>query len=397
MNRRLQFPVVFCLVALLTSVSAVAAWSSELNRLTSEEIEDGWLLLFDGESLYGWRPVVEADWKVDGGAIVVTSGKVGLLRTTTQFSDYILKVDFRAPRGTNAGVFLRTSPEPKDPARDCYEVNISDKETDCPTASLVGRKRAEVQAAAGEWHTFEIRAEGGRILIKLDDQEALDYTDPAPPGRGFIGLQHNQGKVEFRNVKLKPLGLDSLFNGKDLSGWVTYPDMESVFGVTPEGWLNVKNGRGQLETKGRFGDFVFQMECITNGEHLNSGIFFRCIPGDVMMGYESQIQNAYIEGDRTRPVDCGTGGIFRRQNARKVMADDFQWFANTIIAEGPHVAVWVNGVQVTDWTDKRAPDENPRRGLRLAPGTIMIQGHDPTTDISFRNLQAGEMAARWPK
>ena len=174
MNRRLPFPVVFCLIALLTSVSALAAWSSELNRLTSEEIEDGWLLLFDGESLYGWRPVVEADWKVDGGAIVVTSGKVGLLRTTTQFSDYILKVDFRAPRGTNAGVFLRTSPEPKNPARDCYEVNISDKETDYPTASLVGRKRAEVQAAAGEWHTFEIRAEGN--VYRLVDHKSTNGT-----------------------------------------------------------------------------------------------------------------------------------------------------------------------------------------------------------------------------
>jgi hypothetical protein len=276
-------------------------------------------------------------------------------------------------------------------------VNIGDRETSYPTASLVGRNRANVKAAAAEWHTFEIRAERGRIQIKLDGQEALDYTDPTPPGRGIIGLQHNRGKVEFRNIKLKPLGLASLFNGKDLSGWVTYPDMASVFSVTPEGWLNVKNGRGQLETKEQFGDFVFQMECITNGEHLNSGIFFRCIPGDVMMGYESQIQNAYHDGDRTRPVDCGTGGIFRRQNARIVMADDFKWFAKTLIAEGPHVAVWVNGVQVTDWTDKREPDENPRRGLRMAPGTIMIQGHDPTTDISFRNLRAGEMAVRWPK
>jgi len=80
-----------------------------------------------------------------------------------------------------------------------------------------------------------------------------------------------------------------------------------------------------------------------------------------------------------------------------VIADDFEWFAKTIIAEGPHIAVWVNGTQVTDWTDKREPDENPRRGLRLEPGTIMIQGHDPTTDLSFRNLRAAEMPRRWSK
>ena len=56
------------------------------------------------------------------------------------------------------------------------------------------------------------------------------------------------------------------------------------------------------------------------------------------------------------------------------------------------MAVWVNGVQVSDWTDTRKPDPNPRRGLRLEAGTIMIQGHDPTTDLSFRNLRIVEMA-----
>jgi hypothetical protein len=114
-----------------------------------------------------------------------------------------------------------------------------------------------------------------------------------------------------------------------------------------------------------------------------------------MMGYESQIHNGYLDGDRSKPADCGTGGIFRRKDARRVMADDNQWFHKTIIAEGPHVAVWVNGRQVSDWTDQRKPHENPRKGLRLEPGTIMIQGHDPTTDLSFRNLRAGELPVRW--
>ena len=61
-------------------------------------------------------------------------------------------------------------------------------------------------------------------------------------------------------------------------------------------------------------------------------------------------------------------------------------FARRIHADGPHIGVWVNGYQVSDWTDRRKPNKNPRRGLRLAPGTIQIQGHDPTTDISFRNI-----------
>jgi hypothetical protein len=58
------------------------------------------------------------------------------------------------------------------------------------------------------------------------------------------------------------------------------------------------------------------------------------------------------------------------------------------------MAAWVDGFQVSDWTDDREPHENPRKGLRLEPGTIMIQGHDPTTDLSFRNLRIARLAER---
>ena len=130
------------------------------------------------------------------------------------------------------------------------------------------------------------------------------------------------------------------------------------------------------------------------GAGLNSGIFFRSIPGDPMNGYEAQIHNVFLEGDRTKPKDCGTGGIFRRKNARKVVADDFEWFPMTIHVDDKHMAGWVKGIPVSDWTDNRAPDENPRKGLRLEAGTIIIQGHDPTTDFSFRNLRITELPER---
>jgi hypothetical protein len=113
-----------------------------------------------------------------------------------------------------------------------------------------------------------------------------------------------------------------------------------------------------------------------------------------MDGYECQIHNGIKEGDRRKPVDCGTGGIFRRVDARLVVANDKEWFFQTVIADGAHVSTWVNGYQVVDWLDDRSPDANPRKGLRLEAGTIMIQGHDPTTDISFRNLRIAELAPR---
>ena len=362
--------------------------------LSAAELADGWISLFDGQTLFGWKAGSQADWRVEDGVIVVSSGEKGLLYTTTQFGNYVLRVDFRSEQGTNSGIFLHTPPQPQDPSSDCYELNIAEADNPFPTGGLVQRKKAEVDAPSGQWHSFEVTVDGDRVAIQLNGQAILDYTDPKPLRRGHIGLQLNSGKVAFRNIRLKPLGTASLFNGRDLSGWKTYPEMASKFTVTAGGELNVQNGRGQLETEGRYGDFALQLECQTHAPRLNSGVFFRCIPGDDMMGYECQIHNGFQNEDRTQPQDCGTGGFFRRQNARRVVADDLTWFHMTLVADGPRMAAWVNGYQVSDWTDDRPANENPRKGLRLEPGTIMIQGHDPTTNISFRNLRIAEWKPR---
>ena len=72
--------------------------------------------------------------------------------------------------------------------------------------------------------------------------------------------------------------------------------------VTPEGWINVTNGPGDLQTEKQWADFVFQGECISNGKHLNSGIFFRCKDNEYQNGYEAQILNKFSpEPSATRP------------------------------------------------------------------------------------------------
>jgi hypothetical protein len=63
----------------------------------------------------------------------------------------------------------------------------------------------------------------------------------------------------------------------------------------------------------------------------------------------------------------------------------------TVVAHGNHFATWVNGIQVTDWTDNRPPSDNARTGYRAAAGHISLQGHDPTTDLSFRNFRIAEL------
>ena len=91
-------------------------------------------------------------------------------------------------------------------------------------------------------------------------------------------------------------------------------------------------------------------------------------------------------------ADYGTGAIYRRIPARKLVAQDGEWFTLTVIASGNHLATWVDGIQTVDWYDNRAPSDNARTGFRRDGGHISLQGHDPTTNLSFRNIRIAELA-----
>src|SRR5207253_2353667 len=224
---------------------------------------------------------------------------------------------------------------------------------------------------------------------------SYDSSKPVP-----LRFEVSAGQtLALSKVKLKPLGLNSIFNGKDLTGWKVIPGHKSEFGVNEKGELTIKNGNGDVQTEGEWDDFVLQVDVFSNGPHLNSGVFFRCIPGQFWSGYEAQIRNEWVsdvelkdgtrltgsltvkgddaklqvykvDGKRARgtkevkmfakadiakitdhrdmPIDFGTGAIYNRQPARKVVSNDYEWYTMTIVANGNHLAVWVNGYQTAD-------------------------------------------------
>ncbi len=372
---------------------AASFCSADNNKLSSKEIAQGWIQLFDGETDFGWKARGEAAWMVKDGTIQGSggSGKVGFLATTGEFADFELSAEVLVDDMTNSGIFLRCPREGEILQDNAYEVNVYDRHPQWPTGSINGiaRSSAKVQSA-GKWTRFQVRAVGEMLRVGVNGKSTVRVRDKKW-ARGPIALQYfgqgPNGLVSFRNIKLRPIGLKSIFNGKDLSGWKVIPDHKSVFSVTPEGWLNIKDGNGEIQTEGQWADFTFQFNCISNGTHLNSGVFFRELPGQFWSGYESQIRNQWQGDDRTKPVDYGTGGIYNRQPARKVVSTDREWFTKTIIATGTHLAVWVNGYQVSDFTDTRPPNPNARQGTKTDAGVIGLQGHDPTTDLSFRNLR----------
>lgn len=330
-----------CCVLLAANVSA--GDKAKPNTLTEKEIHEGWILLFDGETTFGWKGSVA----VKNGWLVVGPGQRQAIATlTTQF----------------------------------------------PEAKLV-------------WEEFHAKANS-------PTKKATLYTKKIAGGTSIQFKQPAKITGYYRNIKLKPVHTKALFNAKSLDGWKVFRGSKSKYTVTKEGWLNVKNGRGDIQTTDIFRNFALQVECISNGKHLNSGIFFRCIPGQYQQGYEAQIRNEFTPGQKrayvlskydpkthkkistykveSTAVDYGTGAIYRRMPARKQMSKDRKWFAMTVVAQGRHFATWVNGIQVADWTDNRPKNANARKGYFPFAGAISIQGHDPTTNLSFRHIRIAE-------
>lgn len=410
------------------------------NPLTVEETSAGWISLFDGHSLFGWEandPGV--NWSVADDSITADSGPKGLLLTYTPFSDYQFRCDYRMSAGGNSGVFLRTLREPKDVLKDCYEVNIVDEHPEgFLTGAIVGLQKTDVPIkGSGDWHTLLLAANGTKITIAIDGNLVCVYDDTRPEARrsGLIGLQKNAGKIEFKNIALQPLNQKPLYNGTGLAGWRVVPGSKGEF-TFEDGTIHVKGGEGFLESESQHKDFVLQAQARTNAIAVNTGIFFRAEAGTEKAksnGYEMQIDNSIRAPEVTPstpqsdqkpvgtyqggiysgdldippispsaiysvhvnnwgpPANAGTGAIFRRVNARRIVCWDKSWATVTLIASGPRISTYVDGYAVVHWEDTRKLDPNPRKGLRLDAGHFSLQGHDPTTDASFRAITVSDL------
>lgn len=382
------------LVALLAMTVCAGA---QTNSLTPKEISDGWLLLFDGDSTFGWTVEGAAKWRVANGTIIADAGGYGWLRTNTQFADYSLKVDFQTAADGNSGIFLRAA-KGKDPHISGYELQIFDGHPKFPTGSILdaGRTGKKVKIDPNKWHSYEVFHVGTRCLVKLDGKKVLDLSD-SKSANGHLGLQFNPDKpVAFRNIKVRPLGLAPLFNNGNLSGWQEVqppkaPVDPAVWSVK-RGLLHVEKGPGQLETKSLYDDFILQLDVRTNSKdanfHPNSGVFLRGTPNGYWTGYEIQIRNEFKDGDRTKPVDTGSGGIYFHQPARRVVGTDNEFYTKTIVAQGRHIATWVNGYPVASWDDPYPEGTSPRnKQALLKAGPISLQAHDPKTNLDFRNIR----------
>ena len=167
------------------------------------------VILFGGNNLDEWHTEGENQWKAEDG--ILRSAKSGSnLITNKKFDDFKLHIEFRYPKGSNSGVYLRGR----------YEVQVMDSKGQEPQSGLFGGvygfiAPSEMAAKdAGEWQSFDITLIGRMVTVVANGTQiicnreipgitggALDSNEGEP---GPIYLQGDHGAIDYRNIFIIP-------------------------------------------------------------------------------------------------------------------------------------------------------------------------------------------------
>lgn len=211
----MKIPWWHCLVVVL------ALFGSPARLLAAEPVR-----LFDGKSFAGWDGDTNRTWQIRDGALVggsltTTVPRNEFLATTGSYTNFVLRLQFKIT-GTegfvNGGVQIRSQRVPNDSEMIGYQADIGEGwfgaiyDESRRNKVMAKPAEADVKKAVkpGAWNDYEIRAEGRRVVLKINGVKMVDYTeaDAAIPQFGRIGLQvHGGGKTEisYRNLTLEVL------------------------------------------------------------------------------------------------------------------------------------------------------------------------------------------------
>ncbi len=170
---------------------------------------DGWVSMFDGKTLTGWKANERPEsWTVKDGTIVGDGEASHLFWMVRECGDCEFKADVKISDGGNSGMYFRTAFGPGFPKGYEAQVNSSHKDPK-RTGSLYNFKNIYEQLVPPDtWYNQHIIAKGNHIIILINGKPAVDYVDEKNTyTNGHFALQqHNKGSVVmFKNLMMKPL------------------------------------------------------------------------------------------------------------------------------------------------------------------------------------------------
>lgn len=226
--------------ALFVALAAAGALSSAQAQdglLTADEKAEGFVPLFDGRTLEGWRLYRQPQrpvrgWRVVDGAITRVAAD-GDLVTDKAYADFELRLDWKvAPKG-NSGIFYRASESEPAIYHSAPEYQVldnlghpdgKDAKTSASAAYGLFAPAKSVAKPAGQWNSTRIIVRGSDVEHWLNDEKVVEYTLGSPEWKalvaaskfkewptygqarsGHIGLQDHGDEVAYRNIRIKVL------------------------------------------------------------------------------------------------------------------------------------------------------------------------------------------------
>lgn len=212
------------------AVAASVGLATEESPSALERDPQGWVdLLADaGPGLKGWtRGAIppgrslspESQWRIDPATgYLVCEGDKGhdWVRWDRELGDFLFHVEWRftpvpGKKGYNSGVYARNSSDAKvwhqaqtGDASGGYLFGETPVDGGLKRINLAKELREQRVRPAGEWNTFEITARGKAMTLWVNGAVTNEWSDCRVP-RGFVGLEAEGWRIEFRNVKVKPL------------------------------------------------------------------------------------------------------------------------------------------------------------------------------------------------
>ena len=183
--------------------------------------------LFNGKDLEGWQGATTGYEIKPDGVLACKAGAGGSLLTKEEYSDFVMRFEFRLPPGGNNGIAVR-APAQGDPAWDGFEIqvledsapqyaNLKPYQYHGSVYGLVPARRGYLRAI-GEWNYEEIRFEGSKAKVTVNGNVVVDADlskidtsklEHVPKGlqrpSGFLGLAGHNDPVEFRNIEVRRL------------------------------------------------------------------------------------------------------------------------------------------------------------------------------------------------
>ena len=406
---------------------------------TSAQPPAGFVSLFNGKDLTGWKrhdglpgeTEPTGKWFVEDGAIVGIQdppGQGGFLSTDKTFRNFELLLETQIDWPFDSGVFLRVGPDGKS-----HQVTLDYCDRGeiggiyCPwTHGFVSHCPNGIQSfRKDQWNTLRIVCTGQPAHIQvwlngtlINDFRHTAQTTAGIPENGTICLQIHPGgagfdksRARFRNIFIRPLksdepknsltaqekaeGFVSLFNGKDLTGWVGATDSYGV----QDGVLFCRKGTGRnIYTEKEYDNFVLRFEFkLEPGTNNGLGIRTPTTGDAAYVGMELQILDNTAQKYSNLHDWQYHGSVYgiipadkaKRYSAFKPVG---RWNVEEVFADGDHIIVNVNGETIVDGNIREASKngtepvsgkEHP--GLFNKKGHIGFLGHGDY--VEFRNLR----------